>query len=120
MLDNFLVVGASCIFHFGRLAKICQVIIIQMVTKFGNRIRELRLEKNLLLRQIAAKLDVDTSILSKVERGDRTLKKHQIHELCKILNANEEELTTLWLVDQVTEILRNEPLGKNALKLLKK
>ncbi|MBK9383012.1 MAG: helix-turn-helix transcriptional regulator, partial [Chitinophagaceae bacterium] len=39
-----------------------------MATQFGERIRELRTKQNMLLRQLASKLDVDTSIISKVER----------------------------------------------------
>jgi len=46
-----------------------------MTTQFGSRIRELRTKQKMLLRQLASRLDVDTSIISKVERGDRQLKK---------------------------------------------
>ncbi len=46
-----------------------------MATQFGEKIRELRTKQNMLLRQLASKLDVDTSIICKVERGDRQLKK---------------------------------------------
>jgi transcriptional regulator with XRE-family HTH domain len=51
-----------------------------MATQFGERIRELRTKQNMLLRQLASQLDVDTSIISKVERGDRQL------ELQKVAN----------------------------------
>ncbi|MBL0279467.1 MAG: helix-turn-helix transcriptional regulator [Bacteroidetes bacterium] len=72
-----------------------------MATQFGERIRELRTKQNLLLRQLASQLDVDTSIISKVERGDRQLKKEQIPLLAQILKADVEELQTLWLADQL-------------------
>jgi len=36
---------------------------------FGEYIRRLREEMNLPLRKVAAQLDVDTSTLSKIERG---------------------------------------------------
>ncbi len=61
-------------------ANICQDKIIIMATQFGERIRELRTKQNMLLRQLASQLDVDTSIISKVERGDRQL------ELQKVAN----------------------------------
>ena len=38
---------------------------------------------------------MDTSIISKVERGDRQLKKEQIPLLAQILKADVEELQTL-------------------------
>jgi len=74
-----------------------------MALQFGDRIRELRINQNLLLRQLASLLDLDTSIISKVERGgsDRQLKKLQIPLLAQILKADVEELQTLWLTDQL-------------------
>lgn len=37
---------------------------------FGYRVKELREQKFLLQRHIAAELDVDTPMLSKIERGE--------------------------------------------------
>jgi transcriptional regulator with XRE-family HTH domain len=91
-----------------------------MATRFGEHIRELRTKQNMLLRQLASKLDVDTSIISKVERGDRQLKKEQIPLLAKILNADQEELLTLWLADQIMDVLKNEKLADEALKTVSK
>jgi len=42
-----------------------------MGSQFGNRIRILREEQNLLLRQVAPMLEMDTAQLSKIERGER-------------------------------------------------
>ena len=89
-----------------------------MVTKFGERIRELRIKQNMLLRQLASKLDVDTSVISKVERGDRQFKKEQIPVLAEILNADKEELLTLWIADQLNQIIKDEPLGTKAMDLI--
>ncbi|WP_348677303.1 helix-turn-helix transcriptional regulator [Flavobacterium coralii] len=82
--------------------------------------RELRIKQNMLLRQLASKLDVDTSIISKVERGDRQLKKEQIPLLAEILNADREELLTLWLADQIMDVLKDEKLADEALKTVSK
>ncbi len=89
-----------------------------MATRFGERIRELKTKQKMLLRQLASKLDVDTSIINKVERGDRQLKKEQIPLLAEILNADKEELLTLWLADQLNEIVKYEPLGKKAMNII--
>lgn len=91
-----------------------------MATQFGEKIRELRTKNNMLLRQLAAMLDVDTSIISKVERGDRHLKKEQIPLLAQILKTDENELTTLWLVDQMYNVIEGEPLATEAIKQLTK
>jgi len=91
-----------------------------MATQFGDRIRELRTKKKLLLRQVASKLDVDTSIISKIERGERPIKKDQIAVLADILQADKEELLTLWLVDQVYDVLKDEKQADEALKTVSK
>lgn len=91
-----------------------------MATQFGERIRELRTKQNMLLRQLASKLDMDTSVISKIERGDRQLKKDQIPLLAQLLNANEQELLTLWLADQVMDVVKDEPLANEALKTVSK
>ena len=107
-------------FSFLIFANICQDNIIIMATQFGERIRELRTKQNLLLRQLASQLDVDTSIISKVERGDRQLKKEQIPLLAQILKADVEELQTLWLADQLYNMVQGEPMADEALKSVSK
>ncbi len=87
-----------------------------MITQFGERIRELRIERGLLLRQLASKLDVDTSIISKVERGNRQLKRTEIPLLAKILQIDKLELETLWLADQVMQLVKDEPTANQVLK----
>lgn len=72
-----------------------------MATQLGDKIRELRIKQNLLLRQVASILEVDTSIISKMERGERPIKKKQITILADILKGDKEELQTLWLADQL-------------------
>jgi transcriptional regulator with XRE-family HTH domain len=41
----------------------------------GQKLRELRGEKGLLLRQVAAELEVDTAYMSKMERGEKNIKR---------------------------------------------
>ena len=54
-----------------------------MESQFGNRIRNLREEKNLLLRQVASLLEMDTAQLSKIERGERQAKKETVYMAAK-------------------------------------
>lgn len=101
-------------------ANICQDNYFIMATQFGERVRELRIKQNLLLRQLASMLDVDTSIISKIERGDRQLKKEQIKLLANILEADIDELQTLWLADQLYNMVQGEPMADEALKSVSK
>ena len=41
----------------------------------GKKIKELREEQKLLQRQLAAILEIDTPMFSKIERGDRRAKR---------------------------------------------
>ncbi|KAA6306327.1 hypothetical protein EZS27_042018 [termite gut metagenome] len=45
---------------------------------FGDRIKQLREEQQLLQRQLAATLEIDTPMYSKIERGDRRAKRKQV------------------------------------------
>ena len=44
----------------------------------GNKIRSLRDEQGILQRQVAAYLEIDTPMFSKIERGDRRAKRIQV------------------------------------------
>lgn len=87
------------------------------MNKFGAIIRQRREEKELLLRHVAAQLDIDTAMLSKVERGERNAKREHVVMLSKILELDTKELLTLWLADRVYEVIEDEEVGLNALKV---
>lgn len=91
-----------------------------MSNQFGNRIRILRTAQGLLLRQVAPNLDVDTALLSKIERGERPVKKEQIPILAEMLKGDKEELLTLWLADQVMNIVGNERFALQAIQVVEK
>lgn len=84
---------------------------------FGNKIRELRESQGLLLRQLAAELEIDTATMSKIELGVRKAKKEQVANLAKLLNTNKEELFTLWLAEKVYDIIDGEQNALDALKV---
>lgn len=91
-----------------------------MATQFGELIRELRTKQKLLLREVAAQLNMDTALLSKIERGDRPIKKEQISLFAEMFKYDEDELTTLWLADQLMDVLKDEKLADQALKKVSK
>lgn len=63
---------------------------------FGERVRELRLQKGLAQRDLAKLVEIDFTYLSKIE-NDRVSPPSDevIHNLAKHLDANEEELLAL-------------------------
>ncbi|MBS1573534.1 MAG: helix-turn-helix domain-containing protein [Bacteroidetes bacterium] len=91
-----------------------------MTIRFGDKIKSLRGKQKLYLRQVAAQLDMDTAQLSKIEKGVRQLKKEQIPLLAQILKADKVELETLWLADQLMQLVKGEPTAHEALKTVSK
>jgi len=75
---------------------------------FGNRIRQLREEKQMLQRQFAAALEIDTPMYSKIERGERRAKREQVIALAKIFKVNPNEFLTLWIADRIIEAIEDE------------
>lgn len=88
----------------------------------GKRIKELREEQGLLQRQLAAILEIDTPMFSKIERGDRRAKREQVITLAKQFKVDEKELLTLWLADKVLDAIEedNDNLKKEAIKVAQK
>ncbi len=70
---------------------------------------------------MAAALEIDTPMYSKIERGERPAKRTQVVALAKLLSADETELLTLWLADKVIEVLEGEKeLAGKVLEIAKK
>lgn len=70
---------------------------------FGDYIRKEREEKNLPLRKVAAHLDIDTSTLSKVERGDRPASPDYLQPLAEILKLDLKEVQTKFIADKINK-----------------
>ena len=83
--------------------------------KFGSLIRTKREESGMLLRHLAAKLDIDTAMLSKIERGERTAKRDHVDGLIEILKLDKENAKTLWLADQLYAMISEEDEAIKAL-----
>jgi transcriptional regulator with XRE-family HTH domain len=92
-----------------------------MKSQFGEEIRALRAKQKLYLREVAPLLNMDMAQLSKIENGMRHLKRDQIPIIAEILKADSEELMTLWLADQIYEVLKkDEKLANKAIKVVGK
>jgi len=80
------------------------------MNKLGDIIRNKREEKGMLLRQLAAMIDVDTAILSKVERGERKARKEQVIKIAKALDLDEKEL----MIEYLSEIIAYEIIDEDS------
>jgi len=62
------------------------------MNSFGEYLRNRREQLGLPLRKVAAELDIDTSILSKIERSERVATKQMLPTLAQTLEVQEKEL----------------------------
>jgi len=83
----------------------------------GDTIRKLREEKKLPLRTVAAYLDIDQAILSKMERGQRKATREHIVKLAAYFKVNENDLLVAWLSDKLVYEVADEQIALKALKV---
>lgn len=83
---------------------------------FANKLKTLRLKKELLLRQVAAAIDVDTSMVSKFEKGERFPTREQIEKLATFFKVPEKDFLVEAFSDKLTYDLSEEPLAIEILK----
>ncbi|WP_172966908.1 helix-turn-helix domain-containing protein [Patiriisocius marinistellae] len=72
-----------------------------MKTTFGEYIRLLRNENELTLTQLAAKLDLDSANLSKIENGKRDFDEKRLPKLARIFKLKLTELRDEYVTDQI-------------------
>ncbi len=85
--------------------------------EFGKIIRELREKKGYPLRKVAAFLDIDQAILSKVERGQRKISKEQVVKLAEFFHYDEKKLLIAYLSDRIVYEVKNEDYASEAIKV---
>jgi predicted nucleotidyltransferase len=83
----------------------------------GSLIRKLRIERGYPLRKVAAFLDIDQAILSKMERGIRKIKKDQVIKLARFFDYDEKEMIKIYLSDRILYELGEEDTALEALKI---
>jgi Uncharacterized protein conserved in bacteria len=83
----------------------------------GNILRELRENRELPLRVVAAFLDIDPAIMSRIERGQRKASREQIIKLAEYFDIDENELLVAWLSDKIVYELADEQNAIAALKV---
>ena len=84
---------------------------------FGKHIRSLREELKLSLREVAASIAIDTSLLGKIERDERQPTKEQISLISNFYNLDENILLMENLSDQIAYKIINANAGIEIFKV---
>ncbi len=67
----------------------------------GNHLRELRKEKGQTLHQVSMSVDIDSPMLSKIERGDRLPTLDQLKRLCQYFETTEAEMQVMHIAEKI-------------------
>lgn len=94
-----------------------QILSNRITGRLGTKIRELRTKSSLQLRKAAAALDVDQSLLSKYERGNRLPGQDFLRKLAKYFSYDEKELLALWLCEKFFLEVDDSFVAGKALKI---
>lgn len=77
------------------------------IMTFGTEIRKIREAKGMLMRQLAAALEVDTATISKIENGLRHATKKQVHDFAEVLETDYTKLESLWMGYKIYDMLQD-------------
>lgn len=84
---------------------------------FGNWLREQREAHSWPQRKVAAHLDVDTSIVAKMEKNQRPATRRHLQLLAELFEADFETLLVLYLSDRVAYELMEESCSEAVLQV---
>jgi len=83
-------------------------------------IRELREKNGLFLRQVAAEIEIDQALLSKIERGERMPTKDQIVRLAKFYKVDLDETLITFFSDKLVYEVQDEDVALKAMQVAEK
>lgn len=86
----------------------------------GDEIKKLRTSRGIVQRMVAARLDVDSAYISKMESEEKPVSRSYIGKLAELFEVSQKELEIIWLADRVLDVLGNEPYAKEVLTIVKK
>ncbi len=88
---------------------------------FGETIKKLREEKNLPLREVAEALNIDTSMLGKIEKNNRKPTKQLIEKFARYFKVSDKDLTIAFLSDTVAyQVMGEEDFASEVLRVAEK
>jgi len=67
----------------------------------GQYLRELRMEKGVTLHQVSKRTDIDSPMLSKIERGYRLPTLDQLKRLCKYFDVSKTDLNVMRTAEKI-------------------
>ena len=91
--------------------------IVKKHSSFGELLRSLREESGQTLKTVAENLQMDTSLLAKIERNERQPTKQIISQVAGYFNVDKKELQSEFLSDQIAYKILYEEADIEILKV---
>jgi transcriptional regulator with XRE-family HTH domain len=92
---------------------------MKMKQTFGETIRTLRKKHSEPLRVVAAAIGIDSTLLSKIERGERLPTGAQIAKFAKYFDLPMDELTAQAIADRIVSEYGHQPATLQAVRIVK-
>jgi transcriptional regulator with XRE-family HTH domain len=70
-------------------------------SELGQQLRNFRTQKKLTLHQVSKEVDIDSPMLSKIERGERLPTIEQLERLCKFFKVVEANLKAMHMAEKI-------------------
>ena len=71
-------------------------------------------------REVAVALEVDAAYISKMESNDKPVSRQHLKKLSRMLGVSEQELLTWWLADRMYDVVKDEKLALQAVRIVEK
>lgn len=83
-----------------------------------DKLKSLREEHNLLQRQVASAIGIDSAVYCKIENGERVAREEQVKAFAVFYGIDFEYLKKLWLAGKVYDILAQDEEPKEILSIV--
>jgi transcriptional regulator with XRE-family HTH domain len=94
---------------------------MKLENTFGETVKKLREEHNLPLREVAEALNIDTSMLGKIEKNNRKPTKQLIERFANFFKVSNKDLLIAFLSDSIVyQVMDDEDLSTDVLKVAEK
>ncbi|NBP06215.1 MAG: helix-turn-helix domain-containing protein [Bacteroidetes bacterium] len=82
---------------------------------FSSLMKEARIAKGISQKELASLLMIDSSLITRMEKGERLPVRSQVVQLAALLDVPEKKLLVRWMSEKIVRELEHEPFAKEML-----
>ena len=85
------------------------------MSELSKILKSAREDRKIILRKVASELDIDQSLISKFEKGERKPTKEQLIKLAEFYNLPKQDLLINWFADKIVYELKDVDYANDVL-----